>query len=200
MPGRLSARQTECRMAMSINDGYSSTSAPSPDETTAKFDRSELVRGWREYEARIPRVVPVLKYAAKTDMGQVRENNEDKFDFYEPEEPAILAQRGCLYAVADGMGGALAGQIASELTLKRLLSAYYDHPADDPHTAMREAILEANNYIHALAQAIPERNGMGSTLVAAVFIEDSVFIVQVGDSRAYLLRQGQLRQVTVDHS
>src|SRR5579875_1574526 len=176
------------------------STSPEGQEPTAKLEREVLVRGWRAYAPRAPRCLPLIKFAARTDMGQVRENNEDKFDFYEPEEPAILAQRGCLYAVADGMGGALAGQIASELTLKRLLSAYYDHPADDPGTAMREAILEANNYIYALAQAIPERNGMGSTLVAAVFIEDSVFIVQVGDSRAYLLRQGQLRQVTVDHS
>ncbi|MCW3097241.1 MAG: Serine/threonine protein phosphatase, partial [Chthonomonadaceae bacterium] len=81
-------------------------------EPTAKFDRAELVRGWREYEAAMPRCVPVIKFAAKTDMGKVRENNEDKFEFYEPEAPEILAARGCLYAVADGIGGAQAGQIA----------------------------------------------------------------------------------------
>lgn len=169
-------------------------------EPTAKFDREVLVRGWREYEHSIPRCLPLLKFAARTDMGQVRENNEDKFDFYEPEEPSILAARGCFYAVADGMGGALAGQIASELTLKRILTTYYDHPAADPQAALREAILEANDYIYALAQAIPERSGMGTTLVAALFIEDQVVIAHVGDSRAYLLREGSLRQVTVDHS
>src|SRR5690349_2506627 len=100
-------------------------------ETTAKFQRSELVRGWREYESRMPRIVPLIKFAAKTDMGQVRENNEDKFDFYEPEVPAILAARGSLFAVGDGIGGALAGQIASEMMLKNLISVYYNHPAPD---------------------------------------------------------------------
>src|ERR1041384_6925786 len=100
------------------------------EESTAKFDRDELVRGWREYEARKPRIVPILKYAAKTDMGQVRENNEDKFDFYEPEIPGILAARGSLFAVADGIGGARAGQIASEMMLKHVIAGYYDHSSD----------------------------------------------------------------------
>src|SRR5580700_2618027 len=107
----------------------------SDQEPTAKFDRDELVRGWRAYEARIPRMVPLLKYAAKTDMGQVRENNEDKFDFYEPEDPAVLAARGSLFAVGDGIGGAQAGQIASEMMLKLLISTYYDDRNDDTHAA-----------------------------------------------------------------
>ena len=172
----------------------------SSDESTAKFDREELVRGWREYEARRPRVVPLLKVAAKTDMGQVRENNEDKFDFYEPEDPAILAARGSLYAVSDGIGGAQAGQIASELLMKNLISGYYDHSSPDLLTALYESIVSANDRIHSLAQMIPERNGMGATLTAIVFCEDRVIVAQVGDSRAYCLRNGSLFQITQDHS
>jgi len=183
----------------------SATSSPdvqteTSDVSTAKFDREELVRGWREYEPRRPRVVPVLKAAAKTDMGQVRENNEDKFDFYEPEDPAILAARGCLYAVSDGIGGAQAGQIASELLLKNLISGYYDHASSDLLTALYESIVNANDKIHSLAQMIPERNGMGATLTAIVFCEDRVIVAQVGDSRAYCLRNGTLFQITQDHS
>src|SRR5580693_1825170 len=121
-------------------------------ESTAKFDRDELVRGWRAYEARLPRVLPLLKYAAKTDMGQVRENNEDKFDYYEPESPAILAARGSLFAVADGIGGAQAGQIASEMTLKQVIASYYDGPAPDTENALFDAIVQANDRIYALAQ------------------------------------------------
>src|SRR5689334_1887819 len=104
-------------------------------EATAKFNRDELVRGWHEYEQRMPRLIPLLKYAAKTDMGQVRENNEDKFDYYEPEVPGVLAARGSMFAVADGVGGALAGQIASEMMLKTLIAGYYDHPSPDLETA-----------------------------------------------------------------
>lgn len=180
--------------------GLNGSSVATDEESTAKFDRDELVRGWREYENRMPRIVPLLKYAAKTDMGQVRENNEDKFDFYEPETPAILAARGSLFAVGDGIGGALAGQIASEMMLKNVISGYYNHPAPDVETALHDAIFAANDRIHSLAQMIPERNGMGTTLTGAVFIEDKVVIAQVGDSRAYLIRDGGIRQVTQDHS
>jgi serine/threonine protein phosphatase PrpC len=170
------------------------------DASTAKFDREELVRGWRAYEARHPSVVPILKIAAKTDMGQVRENNEDKFEFYEPEDPAILAARGSIYAVSDGIGGAQAGQIASELLLKNLISGYYDHASPDLLTALYESIVAANDRIHSVAQMIPERNGMGATLTATVFCEDRVIVAQVGDSRAYCLRNNTLFQITQDHS
>ncbi len=169
-------------------------------EPTAKFERSDLVRGWREYEAVMPRCVPVLKFAAKTDMGQVRENNEDKFEFYEPEAPGILAARGCLYAVGDGIGGAQAGQIASETMLKKLIANYYDSPAQDLLNALFDSIVATNDYINGIAQMIPERNGMGTTLTCVVFVEDRVIVAQVGDSRAYLIRDGSTRQVTLDHS
>lgn len=173
---------------------------PEGQEPTAKFDRDELVRGWRVYENHVPRLLPILKFSAKTDMGQVRENNEDKFDFYEPEEACILAERGSIYAVADGIGGAVAGQIASEMTLKQVISGYYDNPSSDIVTALRESVIAANDRIHALAQMIPERRGMGATLVAAVFIEDKALIAHVGDSRAYRMRNGKLEQITHDHS
>ncbi len=180
---------------------YGQATSINPDlDSTAKFDRAELVRGWRAYEARQPRVIPVVKFGARTDMGQVRENNEDKFDFYEPESPELLAHRGCLYAVADGIGGAMAGQIASEMMLKNVISNYYDSPASDLQTAMHDAIVQTNDRIFHLAQMIPERSGMGTTLVGAIFIEDRVVIAQVGDSRVYLIRDGQITQVTHDHS
>jgi serine/threonine protein phosphatase PrpC len=184
---------------MSELDGLSGA-ATSDQEPTAKFDRADLVRGWREYEAAVPRCVPVVKFAAKTDMGQVRENNEDKFEFYEPEAPSILAARGCLYAVADGIGGAQAGQIASETMLKKLIANYYDSAAPDLVNALYDSIVATNDYIFSLAQMIPERNGMGTTLTGVVFIEDRVIVAQVGDSRAYLIRDGAVRQVTLDHS
>ena len=194
---------------MMINNSNRSTNGFSSDSdsdpmldlgATAKFNRDELVRGWREYEEKYPRVIPILKCAAKTDMGQVRENNEDKFDFYEPESPAILSARGSLFAVADGIGGALAGQIASEMMLKNLIARYYDNPSLDIETALNEAIIETNDRVYHLAQMIPERSGMGTTLTAAVFVEDTVILAQVGDSRAYLIREGVATQITRDHS
>ncbi len=169
-------------------------------EPTAKFDREELVQGWRNYEPASPEFETRIRFSARTDMGQVRENNEDKFDFYEPEAPALLAQRGALYAVADGMGGAQAGQIASELLLKYLIAGYYNHPSPDAVTAMRDAIVEANERIHALARMIPERSGMGTTLAALVLVENRVVVAHVGDSRVYRVHNGSLEQMTCDHS
>src|SRR5476649_2338095 len=95
------------------------------EDSTARLDKAALVQGWREYAPKTPASVPILKYAAKTDMGQVRENNEDKFDFYEPESLTLLAVRGSLFIVGDGIGGAQAGQIASEMMVKLVISGYY---------------------------------------------------------------------------
>src|SRR5947207_2902903 len=156
---------------MSENSGNVAVMEEEEREITAKFSRDELVRGWREREARTPNLVPVVKFGAKTDLGRVRENNEDKFDFYEPDDPTLLATRGSFYAVADGMGGAAAGQIASELALKTTISQYYDNTSEDIPTALLEAITAANATIHNLSVMIPERSGMGTTLSAAVLVE-----------------------------
>jgi len=168
-------------------------------EKTARLDREELSEGWAEV-SRLPRIVASVKMGAKTDLGRVRDNNEDKFDFFEPEDPAMLAVKGSVYAVADGMGGHSAGQIACELALKTLLSVYYADPSPDKEAALRRAVTEANGLIYDTAQAIPDRQGMGTTLTAAVLCEDTLMIAQVGDSRAYLVRGGKITQLTEDHS
>ncbi len=168
-------------------------------EKTARLNRDELSEGWAEV-GRQPRVLASVKMGAKTDLGRVRDNNEDKFDFFEPEDPAVLAGKGSFYAVADGMGGHSAGQIACELALKTVLSVYYADPSPDKEASLRRAVAEANGLIYDTAQAIPDRQGMGTTLTAAVLCEDTLMIAQVGDSRAYLLRGGSITQVTDDHS
>ena len=168
-------------------------------EKTARLDRDALSEGWAEV-ARLPRVVAAVKMGAKTDLGRVRDNNEDKFDFFEPEDPVMLAAKGSFYAVADGMGGHSAGQVACELALKTVLSVYYADPSPDKDACLRRAVGEANSLIYDTAQAIPDRQGMGTTLTAAVLCEDKLMVAQVGDSRAYLLRGGQITQMTEDHS
>ncbi len=169
-------------------------------EITARFSTDELVKGWQEREPKQPCATPVIVFGARTDLGRVRENNEDKFDFYEPEDPTILATRGSFYAVADGMGGHAAGQIASELALKNMLAAYYNSVADDVPSALREAVTISNDTVFNIAAMIPGRTGMGTTLTVLIVIEDRCFVAQVGDSRAYLIRNGEIRQVTEDHS
>lgn len=169
-------------------------------EITAKFRRSEVLAQSSREPKPHPEVVPFVRFGAKTDLGNVRENNEDKFDFFEPTEPTLLAERGSVYAVCDGMGGHSAGQIASELALKTFLKAYYDLEMPDVDTALYTAVQAANALVREVAQTIPGRHGMGTTLTAAVLLEDETHIVHVGDSRCYLVRGDTIQQITDDHS
>jgi serine/threonine protein phosphatase PrpC len=169
-------------------------------EITAKLATAELWEGWAQKLDRQPQHIARIRFGAKTDMGRVRENNEDKFDFFIPDQPAVLAAKGMLFAVADGMGGHAAGQIASELALKLTIKAYYGDSDDDVPASIRAAASAANSLIHDTGSAIPDRTGMGTTLTAAIIREQTMYVAQVGDSRCYLLRDGCLDQVTVDHS
>ena len=146
------------------------------------------------------RVRPRFTIACKTDLGRVRENNEDKYEFYAPEDPAILASKGSVFVVCDGMGGAEAGQIASELTTKTFIDVYMNHPAAEQDTAIRSGIAAANRFVVDVARAVPSRRGMGTTISALVLVQDLAFTAQVGDSRVYRLREGVLEQLTEAHS
>lgn len=168
-------------------------------ETTARLNLDDLREGWAEL-GRTPRVLASVKMGAKTDLGRVRENNEDKFDFYEPEDLAVLATKGTFYAVADGMGGHSAGQIACELALKTVIREYYASPTADIEASLRQAISDANALVYDTGQMIAERQNMGTTLTAAIVREDRLTLAQVGDSRAYLVRDGSATQLTEDHS
>src|SRR5712691_477429 len=100
-------------------------------EITAPLEVETRRAGWETKGEQRPRLHARLVIGARTDMGRVRENNEDKFDFMEPDEAAVLATKGRFYAVADGMGGHQAGQIASELALKTVFRAYYTDRTPD---------------------------------------------------------------------
>lgn len=187
------------RMQEAVTEQNRSAIDLSGRDVTARLDRDELHEGWAEL-GKTPRLITTVKLGAKTDLGRVRENNEDKFDFFEPEDPAVLATKGAFYAVADGMGGHSAGQIASELALKTVMQAYYTSRSADTDSSLRVAIQEANSLVFDTAQAIPDRQGMGTTMTVAVVRDDQLTIAQVGDSRAYLLRDDQITQITQDHS
>jgi protein phosphatase len=164
------------------------------EETTAEYAVQEL-------SPRPPlRVRPAVTVGAKTDLGRVRENNEDKFEFYVPSSDEDLAWRGMVFVVCDGMGGHEAGQIASELACKTFIEVYRNHPSDDPGEAARSAVAAANRFVLDVARAVPSRRGMGTTLSALLIVQDKAYIAQVGDSRVYRLRDGAIAQLTVDHT
>jgi PPM family protein phosphatase len=106
--------------------------------------------------------------------------------------------RAPVFAVADGMGGAQAGEVASRVAAEAFESA--DERDDAPERYLSRVVTEANERIHELAQSDASRSGMGTTLTAALIRDDEISLAHVGDSRAYVLRDGELKRLTSDHS
>jgi serine/threonine protein phosphatase PrpC len=132
-------------------------------------------------------MLKVAEEAYKTDTGRQRHANEDSY-----------FARAPLFAVADGMGGAQAGEVAS-----RIAAGAFEHGAVGEGPAegrLEEIAQEANREIHKLAQEDSSRAGMGTTLTAVMLHDDEVALGHVGDSRAYVLRDGELKRLTKDHS
>lgn len=131
----------------------------------------------------------VLRYAARSDRGLVRANNEDS-----------VYAGARLLALADGMGGHAAGEIASQLVIAALAHLDDDEPGGDLLSKLDAAVREGNSAIAAHIDADPELDGMGTTLTAILFAGNRLGLVHIGDSRGYLLRDGELTQITKDDS
>jgi PPM family protein phosphatase len=130
---------------------------------------------------------------ARSDVGMRRTANEDAY--------ALAPELG-LYLVADGMGGHVAGQLASELAARGTVAALRKVAGAEASLTekLRYCVAAANHEIYATAQAKPEVSGMGTTLVALLAGRGRIALAHVGDSRAYLVRDGRIRQLTDDHS
>lgn len=146
------------------------------------------------------RIRPKVTVACKTDLGRVRENNEDKFEYYVAEDDGTIASKGLVFLVCDGMGGHAAGQIASELATKTFIDVYLHHPSEDPVIAMQSAVTAANRFVVDVGRSVPARRGMGTTLSGLILIQDKAYTCQVGDSRVYRLRNGEMLMLTHDHT
>ncbi len=141
-----------------------------------------------------------LDVAQLTDVGRKREHNEDNMAYVIPKDPQVMASKGALFIVADGMGGHAAGEVASEIAVDTVSNAYYQDDSDDVTDSLLHAIRRANAAIHQRAAENMLRSGMGTTCVAAVLRGNMAYIANVGDSRAYLIRGSQVRQISQDHS
>lgn len=143
-----------------------------------------------------------LLVGALSDPGQKRELNEDSWGIVREEDhhPEVIARKGRLYAVADGMGGHAAGEVASQLAISVLFETYYGDPIPDLQESLRRAVVAANEAVYAQAADDERRAGMGTTLVVAVLHQNKAIIANVGDSRAYFLREADIEQITHDHS
>lgn len=135
----------------------------------------------------------ILRSAARSDVGRKRRANEDCY--------ALAPDLG-LYLVADGMGGHTAGQVASELAAEAAVGALraLDGAEAVPTEKLRYSVAAANRAIFAAARTRPELSGMGTTLVTLLACGGRLALAHVGDSRAYLVRAGRIRQLTDDHS
>jgi len=132
-------------------------------------------------------VTLVLRYAARSDRGLVRSNNQDSVY----AGPRLLA-------VADGMGGHAGGEVASKLVIAAVAPLDDDEPGHDLLAQLEDAVLAGNDAIIELVEQEPELTGMGTTLTAVLFAGRRLGLAHVGDSRAYLLRDGELAQITHD--
>jgi protein phosphatase len=134
-----------------------------------------------------------LAVSARTDRGRVRSNNEDAFHI----DPA----QG-LFIVADGLGGHMAGEVASRVAVEEIVRFTKDPimKSPDGEDLLRKAVEAANKEVFEESRRNPGQRGMGTTVVVAMVRKDVLWLAHVGDSRAYLKREGALRQFTEDHT
>jgi protein phosphatase len=161
----------------------------------------------------------LIDYAALTHPGRVRKNNEDAYlvNALDGEEPLVsgplrsrtICKNGLLAAVADGMGGAAAGEVASREGLAAVAVYMFGHWGRLPETevsenllieAMRGSVEEASKAVLRWSDDDRTARGMGSTLTSVIIWNGTVYIAQIGDSRAYLFRRGELVQLTTDQT
>ena len=135
-----------------------------------------------------------------SDVGQKRRHNEDYVGFYEPGGLAELEAHGRLYVLADGVGGAAAGEVASQYTVKKIIHTYYQNPGGEPGPRLKRAIEEANAEVFAQNRRRSDNREMATTVVAAVIRGSELTVANVGDSRAYVVRGDTIEQITEDHS
>src|SRR3989442_5981721 len=165
---------------------------------------------------RAPKPIKIEVFA-KTDRGRTRDHNEDRFLVADLTrraaslQPTVRAhevgERGTLFVVADGMGGAAAGELASEMAIEtiydEMVKTWGSEREETPQRfahRLKEAVEAANAHINSYAKAHAEARGMGTTTTAAGVLGERCYVTQVGDSRAYLVRHGQAHQLTKDQS
>jgi PPM family protein phosphatase len=143
----------------------------------------------------------LVEVQAATDIGLRRTQNEDHFAIWSPEDAAERERRGVLLVVADGMGGANAGEVASHLAVETALRTWREASGNGDVVRELSRVLEvANRAVHGESRAHPDLRGMGTTLTLLLLRGDEAWFAHVGDSRAYLVRKGAIRQLTDDHS
>ncbi|MFL5341892.1 MAG: PP2C family protein-serine/threonine phosphatase [Gemmataceae bacterium] len=141
-----------------------------------------------------------LQHGTLTDVGIRRSHNQDALATILAKSPEGFRQQGHIFLVADGMGGHAVGEKASAKAVRDIPLTYLKHARDGVANALRRAFVETNAGIYAIGQKNPEFKGLGTTATALVLRPEGAWFAHVGDSRGYRVRDGQIQQLTFDHS
>jgi PPM family protein phosphatase len=141
-----------------------------------------------------------IELASLTDVGCQRENNEDRYSYWEPASDEEFERKGRLAIVADGRGGYEGGQEASRIAVETVEEIYSASSVRDPRAVLMKAFQEAHRRIREHAQKHPTLHNMGTTCTSIVILGDQLYFAHVGDSRLYLVRDGKISRITNDHS
>lgn len=141
-----------------------------------------------------------IEVASLSIIGRVRQKNEDACGHFEPRDEKEQQEKGWLFLVADGMGGHRGGEIASELAVEAIRSYYYSTNGGDRAGVLKAALNDANRQIYDKSATDLTLAGMGTTCTAVAVHAGNAYFAHVGDSRAYVFRDGNLEQITRDHS
>ncbi|CAN5557581.1 protein-serine/threonine phosphatase PrpC [soil metagenome] len=142
-----------------------------------------------------------LKVVVKTDLGNVRKNNEDAGTYVKIADENIAREKGCMLLVADGMGGHNAGEVASKIAMETVSEEYFKKGSDaDKEKALAKAFVAANKKIFNMAQTNESCKGMGTTCTVLVIAGQHIYFAHAGDSRAYIFKGNKITQITEDHT
>lgn len=140
-----------------------------------------------------------LEFVQRTDRGRVRQNNEDYIDCVAPRNTDEVQSHGWLFALADGVGGQDCGEVASRVAVESIIAGFRSASAPTPHTALLSRLVQsANTDVYETGRAAGA--AVATTIVACAVRHASAVIAHVGDSRCYLIRRSEVRQLTQDHT
>jgi protein phosphatase len=142
---------------------------------------------------------PLLETVSVCEAGPIHKRNEDRVAIVAASDHN-LPGKGTLFIVADGMGGMNSGEKASEIVVTELPTLYLQSPAANSLECLVESFVEVNRKVYEESERLPAGETMGSTVVASVILGEWLITANVGDSRAYLVHEGRIRQLTRDHS
>jgi protein phosphatase len=142
-----------------------------------------------------------VEFTQLTDPGRVREQNEDYLGYVLPHASAQLRSHGCLFALADGVGGQQKGEVAARVAVESVLDGFVRAREGEPHKALLTRLVQtANTQVYETGGSTGSRTAMATTLVACALRFDRAVVAHVGDSRCYLIRSGQPKLITNDHT